>query len=444
MSVDVTLAGPEQHLGREFRQIGLASIPLAASGVLASVLGLIDAYCILLTSRIGFAALSLAVPVAALVFAVGIAVGSAVVSAPPALRGRPVVGAALLLGVVASLLCMVVLPVLAPLLIARSIGAGGEAERISDDAARYLWALAPCFGPQIGLAIAFQSLTARRLLKRLNRLLLLIVAVNAVTTPLAVFVLRWGVVGAAVGTDLAYLVGVLALAGQSGIAASRRGELSALIGDGLPALRWMLQASAAIFASVSLALLASVAFGLLAAWHGLRTVVLFGVLEMLRNITTLPTRGIAGAFLVRLSEAIVRRQREHYVPIYWAATGWIAILYGAEAIVLVAFPEPVSSLFRIAAPTSMLRDFYLAIAVLNLVSVLPRAAQVGFLPLGRPSLVFFHSLVFVLCAIMFAIRFILDYGILAIVWGQVLGLALCHLIFIPIFFRSLGEVAHAD
>jgi Na+-driven multidrug efflux pump len=444
MSIDVTLAGPESRLGHEFRQIGLASIPLAASGVLASVLGLIDAYCILLTSRTDFAALSLTVPVAALVFAVGIAIGSALVSAPRALQGRPVIGAAVLLGAAAALLCMIAVPILTPALIERSIAEGGEAARISGGAMRYLWVLAPCFGPQIALAIAFQSLTARKQLKRLNTLLLLIVCVNLVITPLAVFVLGLGVQGAAFGTDLAYLSGVLALAAPSGIAPARPSQLLAMLRQGLPALGWMLHASAAIFASVSITLLASVALGLLAAKLSLQAVVLFGVFDMLRNITTLPTRGIAGAFLVRLSEAIAGRQREQYFPIYWAATGWIAIIYGAEAIALIAFPQALSSLFRIEAPAPMIRDFFVAIAVLNLVSVLPRAAQVGFLPLGRPSLVFLHSLIFTVCAVLSAICFIGGRGILAIVWGQALGLVLCTLIFTPLFFRYLGEIAHAD
>ena len=308
------------------------------------------------------------------------------------------------------------------------------------------WIL-PSFPVQLGLVVMIQVLVIYRKLQFANILLTIITITNVILSPILIFALELGVVGAAISTDLSYLLGmsIFLIKFKANLLDYTRyvQEQSFFRREWSLVQKSLKQLSldmTMIFFSVIVFSVGTLFFNKLAAQHSILAVTVLGVSEQLKAIFTLPSRGVLGAYITSFANVISEKRIGEYWKLYWAVTAVMAIIYLPGVAFFSFFTREINVLYNVTDPEvqSYLAYFILVNAVFLLTIIIPRTAQISFLSLNRPFLVFLQSISMVVSSYLAAVYLMKIQGLKGLVLGQLLGTIITNVVFFIFFFRLMN------
>jgi len=196
-----------------------------------------------------------------------------------------------------------------------------------------------------------------------------------------------------------------------------------------------------IFLTIVIFSIAGIILNKMALKLSTAALVTYAVFRQVMEVIILTTRGLSGGFIIYLGNAIRDRATEEYFPIYWAATAWIGLINIIGAGLMVFFPQPLISLFD-NIDTQLYPDIayiFLMGAIILIIFIVPKMAQIGFISLNKAGLLVLCSVVFVTVQILAAYYWIGEHGVFGLVYAELAACMSTLLIFLPLFFYYLSK-----
>ncbi len=309
----------------------------------------------------------------------------------------------------------------------------------------YWYYIIPSFFIQIILVVAVQLLVIYSKLRTANLLLTIITLINIVLSPILIFTFNLGVIGAAISTNIAYFIGfgylIIKFYNQlkQFLNFAKAQNIIVEFKSYITPLKQISLDMTMIFFSVIVFSVGNIFFNKLAMGHGFLAITVLGISEQLKSVFVLPSRGVLGAFITHFGKFIKEKRKKEYWSLYWAATFIIALIYIPGALFFIIGRDFIASMYNITdlAIKSYLDYFIIINSILLVTIVISRAAQVSFLCLQKPVLLFLQSIAIVLFSYFGAVYALESNGIKGIVMGQFLGTLLANMIFFILFYRSM-------
>jgi Na+-driven multidrug efflux pump len=426
------------------------SLPLIFGGVLSTVITFMDGVFMAKYSINALNAIILVLPFVNL--AGSIAAGLAVAATDMMGKERGggnydnILGVTLLLGVLLALVLIIAGYFLLPQ-ITRAVGLLNSAEwneefRFFNSYWRWI---VPSFLSLTLITVCIQVLVFFKRNRKANQILLVITLVNLLLNPLFIFGFNWGIKGAALATNLAYLSGLLmafAFFRHRICRIVNAARNSILLRNVVPVFcktaGKQLQTAGVVFLSISAFIVGSILVNKLCVAQGALAVSVVGISEQIKSLVVMPSRGVVSAYMIIFNKELLHKKTHNYYPVYWTATLLTGFIYGIVILVYLIFPGLVMRLYVNNPDPIFSNTFIYAFSVSAIVlffSIFVRAAQVGFLNLGHSYMVFLHSVLQVAATWFFAKWFSDQYGVKGIIDGQLAAtLIISLLIFIFYFF----------
>jgi Na+-driven multidrug efflux pump len=434
------------------------AIPLLIAGVLSTLMGFTDGVFLAHYDSNAFNALVLLLPVVTLIAALGTGIG--VAFADQFTKMITVKGKAETL-VVSSLLLFISCTIVT---LACAVGFEYfwheiinsnnilEKDILKNYARIYWFWIIPTYWFQAIMNIVMQWLTISMKLRKANGLLLLIAVTNTILNPLLIFYVNMGIKGAAIATCLSFLVGLvlfvymyrkLLLKSLKAIVLYSKVIKTGFFGR---AMRTQLINVLSVFAAMGVFSVGQVFFNQIAVNLGARALILYGIVEQIKTIVTIPSRGVTGAYLIEFANAIKSKMTENYYTIYWASTVIIGCIYVLGCILVWFFPGMINNIYNISesGQINVLNELFIYLIVLFLLAILPRASQVAFMSLEKGYLLFLQSVVFITSSIFLSKYYANELGIIGLLKGQVIGMAVTFLVFFPAFVYLMNKKINYD
>lgn len=429
------------------------SIPLMLGGFVTSAMTLIDSFFISKYSIHAFNSVILALPIIDLVITLATALGASLIN----ILGKEQVNSnhkyhiaysyilTLFVGIIMVLACYKSLNVV---LSAAGLGGGllPEEKRYFIEFWHYI---VPSFIFQMLFSVSLQLLVFKKKIRFSNISMLTVAFINILLDFILVTVLDYGVKGAAIATNFAFLSGIIVMIIRFGkdiliqINLIQRQIAFALA---IKSIGNQLYTSLILFVSISTYVIGNILINNLSVLYGAVAVTVIGTSEQLKSIFTLSTRGITGAYIIEFNKILNEREILKYNRVYWYATLLVGIIYCIGVIGFLFFPHQLLEIFNIKeALIKQHMDYSLRIAsLLFIILIFSRIGQVGFLNLGHSYALFLQSLCGVGLMYFFANQFSKNRGVVGIIDGQLVGFLITAVIFIPYFFFLLRKKRKKD
>lgn len=436
-----------------FKRIFLNSLPLAFAGLLAVLMGFIDAFFLSNYSLEAFKALSLVIPVLGIVGSIGIAIGAALINAIANFEkeGKKEVvyfSTVLLLVVCYILIVGVVIYLHDGFLVFNDLVLEVN-KLIKDYFTQYWFAIIPFYFLVLILNITIQYLSFRDNNREIISILLIVVFLNLLFNPLLIFYFNLGVRGAAWASILSLLCGILYFSARD----NRFTKLVKLIRQAsvhfktlLPILKEQSKVAVSVFLAIAIFMTGGIFFNQLAIKQGSEFLALIGLIEQLKLFMIFPTRGVTGSFLIQFEKAIADKDTESYWKIYWIGTLIIGLICLVEGILIFIFSDALLALFNIEAESSkqLFEVLLTSLYIYFLVNIIARCSQVGFITLGKSYLLFLQSLFAILFGYGCTYYLISHYGNEWFVDGQSIGGFIATTFFLVVFVVMLNKKKKTD
>jgi len=199
-----------------------------------------------------------------------------------------------------------------------------------------------------------------------------------------------------------------------------------------------------IFMSIVIFSIAGILLNKMALSISTAALVTYAVFRQIMEVIILTTRGLSGGFIIYLGTAIRDKATEDYFPIYWAATAWIAIVNIIGAFLMFFFPELLINFFE-NIDANLFPDIqyiFLLGAIILIVFILPRMAQIGFISLNKSALLVINSVVFVIVQLVAAYYWTKTYGVFGLAYAELAACLSSLFIFLPLFFYYLNQAKY--
>jgi len=277
------------------------------------------------------------------------------------------------------------------------------------------------FPMQILFALTIQYLTILEKQKEGIYIVLILLLVNVILDYVFAIALPWGVQGLAYSTMGVFSIGVLL-----SFSPLRQESYFKLpyppIYDSASfrALGRLSLITFLIFLTVVIFSVSGIILNKLALQLAAGALVTFAIFRQIMEVIILTTRGLSGGFIIYLGNAFRDKATSEYFPIYWAATAWIAIVNIMGIILMLFFPDLLINLFDNIDPKLIpdIKYIFIIGAVILLIFILPRMAQIGFISLNKTGILVMCSVVFVSVQITCAYLWIDSYGVNGLVYAE--------------------------
>ena len=196
-----------------------------------------------------------------------------------------------------------------------------------------------------------------------------------------------------------------------------------------------------IFMSIVIFSIAGIFLNKMALKISTAALVTYAVFRQIMEVIILTTRGLSGGFIIYMGNAMRDKNTEAYYPIYWAATAWIAIVNIMGMILMLFYPNQLINFFE-NIDAQLFPDItyiFLVGAVILLVFILPRMAQIGFISLNKPILLVVNSMTFVIVQLVAAYFWTKTYGVFGLAYAELAACLSSLFIFLPLFFYYLNR-----
>ena len=196
-----------------------------------------------------------------------------------------------------------------------------------------------------------------------------------------------------------------------------------------------------IFLTIVIFSIASIILNKLALKLSTAALVTYAIFRQVMEVIILTTRGLSGGFIIYLGNAIRDKMANEYFPIYWAGTAWIAVVNLIGVMLMVFFPELLINFFDnidiILYPD--IKYIFILAALMLILFILPRLAQIGFISLNRADLLVGYSVVFVGVLISTAFVWTKQYGVFGLAYAELAASITTLVIFTPLFYYFLNK-----
>jgi len=201
-----------------------------------------------------------------------------------------------------------------------------------------------------------------------------------------------------------------------------------------------------IFLSIVIFTIMAIILNRMALEISTSALVIYAVFRQIMEVVIITTRGLSGGFIIYLGNAMRDKATQDYFPIYWAATGWIAVTNLTGAFLMLAFPTRLTNFFE-NIDIALYPDIAYALiigALILFIFIMPRMGQIGFISLNKPVLLVTNSVVFVLIQLAAAYYWVPTHGVFGLVYAELAACILSGIIFLPLFFYHLNQAKKAD
>jgi len=436
-----------KNFKKHFWELGKISFPLTLAATSATLLVFIDS---LFATRVGiesYEAVFLTLPIMGVGTGIGIGLAAAIadlVSKEKKLEQiKRLISASFLLSFISMLLFLYV-AIFKMDMIERVAGLQTlDADSpIITEFRKYWKVILWTFPLQILFSLIFQFLTVLDQQKAGIYIILTLLILNVILDYWFTQILPWGVEGLAYSTMGVFSVGVLLsffpLRKEAYFQLPYPPIFNSVF---LKAFGQLTLTTILIFLSVVIFSIAGIVLNKMALGISTAALVTYAVFRQIMEVIILATRGLSGGFIIYLGNAIRDKATEEYFPIYWAATAWIALINITGVILLLFCPKQLIGFFENIDPQLFPDITYIFClgAIIFVVFILPRMAQIGFISLNKPILLVVNSVFFVVVQLVAAYYWISTYGVFALAYAEIVACLSSLIIFLPLFFYYLDQ-----
>lgn len=303
------------------------------------------------------------------------------------------------------------------------------------------------FPMQILFALTIQYMTILERQKEGIYLVLTMLILNVILDYWFTLILPWGVEGLAYSTMGVFSTGVLI-----SLFTLRNEDYFQLPYPGIFDIRFirafgrLTLTTFLIFLTIVIFSIAGIILNKMALRLSTAALVTYAVFRQVMEVIILATRGLSGGFIIYLGNAIRDKATEEYFPIYWAATGWIAVANITGVLLMLFCPQLLINLFDNIDPQIHADIKYILMigALILFIFIIPRMAQIGFISLNKSGLLVLCSVVFVIVQILAANYWTQEYGVFGLAYSELAACFSTLLIFFPLFCYYLKNLARQE
>ncbi|MBS0031781.1 hypothetical protein ACTJJ0_32615 [Chitinophaga sp. 22321] len=427
------------------------AIPLSFGGLAITFLAIMDGIFVYRYAAAAYEAIVLSIPLISVVSGISAAIAVAIANGVSRSSDESTLFREIYVVFIIALILAIAVFLLSNGLTDRIIGYYRIGEVPTGGYFRIYWRnMISAFVLQVYFSLLVQFITSIGKIRQANIALLVMLGVNLLVNPLLIFMMGYGIKGAAIATNLSYLAGFLVIFGiwlwparSTFYRLCRFGKC--MVHNRLLQVTVKAQVTdvVSVFISSMVFTIRSVLFTKLALGQGPLAITVFGIAEQLKNICIMPVRGVVSAYLVEFGKLLSQRNIAGYATVYWQATIITGVVHFGIGLLFVLTSGYIADIYGITdvSARNLLRYFIFYTFLILLVEILPRCAQFGFLSVGKPGIFISHSIVTVTLSYAFMMAAMKYQPVEGLMTGQLSGILLTSVIFVFIFFRILKKLS---
>ena len=441
-----------KNFKKHFWQLGKISLPLTLATAASTLLVLIDSFFATRVSIESYEAVFLTLPIMGVGTGIGIGLAAAIADLvskeKDLVQIKRLITASFVLSFI-SMLVFIYIGLFQTDLIERTAGLNklNPDSVIITEFRNYWSVILWTFPVQILFSLTIQFLTILEKQKVGTNIVIAMLILNVILDYVFTQVLPWGVEGLAYSSMGVFSAGVL----LSVLPLKRESYFqlpypTIFNKKFLTAFSRITITTLMIFLSIVIFSIMAIVLNKMALEISTSALVIYAVFRQIMEVIIITTRGLSGGFIIYLGNALRDKATQEYFPIYWAATGWIAVTNLAGAFLMLAVPTRLINFFE-NIDIGLYPDIVYALmlgALILFIFITPRMGQIGFISLNKPVLLVTNSVVFVVIQLVAAFYWVPSYGVFGLIYAELVACILSGSIFLPLFFYHLNRAKRLD